>query len=106
MVIRSNSGPVRFLLLAIVNDDDDDNNNNNNNNVARRSRCYATTARLADIQGPFLGNGSVNTFLQQQTEPQQWHNNRRALFSMWFVPRYSKQGTKLELSQFCTRVCE
>jgi hypothetical protein len=27
-----------------------------------QSRCYATTARWADILGPFLGNGSVSTF--------------------------------------------
>jgi hypothetical protein len=26
------------------------------------SRCYATIAKWADIPGPFLGNGSVNTF--------------------------------------------
>jgi hypothetical protein len=25
-------------------------------------RCYAMTARWADITGTFLGNGSVNTF--------------------------------------------
>jgi hypothetical protein len=32
------------------------------NIVVFRSRCYATTARWADIPGLFLGNGSVNTF--------------------------------------------
>jgi hypothetical protein len=30
--------------------------------VARKSCCYATAARWSDIPGPFLGNGSVNTF--------------------------------------------
>jgi hypothetical protein len=28
----------------------------------------------------------------------QERNNRRAVFSMWFVPRCYKQGTRLELS--------
>jgi hypothetical protein len=31
------------------------------------SRSYAMTAREADLPGPFLGNGSVNAFPQQQT---------------------------------------
>jgi hypothetical protein len=30
------------------------------------SYCYGTTARWADILGPFLVNDSTNTFLQQQ----------------------------------------
>jgi hypothetical protein len=30
------------------------------------SRCYTTTARVADIPGPFLGNCSVNMFPRQQ----------------------------------------
>jgi hypothetical protein len=31
---------------------------------------------------------------------------RRAVFSMWSVPRCYKQWTRLELSEFCTGVCE
>jgi hypothetical protein len=34
-------------------------------------RCYATTARQANKQRPFLGNGSVNTFPLQRTLMQQ-----------------------------------
>jgi hypothetical protein len=33
-------------------------------------------------------------------------SNKRGVFSMWSLPRYYKQGTRLELSQFCTGVCE
>jgi hypothetical protein len=68
------------------------------------------TARWADILGPFLSKGSLNTFPQQQIRTQYWcskkgtvisvvratvvakqrhlygneskHNNRRAVFSM------------------------
>jgi hypothetical protein len=48
------------------------------------SRCYATTTRWADIPGPFLGSGSVNTFsllgsrssIMQQLD----YNNGRAVF--------------------------
>jgi hypothetical protein len=28
------------------------------------------------------------------------------LFSVWSLPRFYEQGTRLELSQFCTGVCE
>jgi hypothetical protein len=35
-------------------------------------RAYATTTKWADIQGPFLGNGSVNTFPQEHTRTQQY----------------------------------
>jgi hypothetical protein len=42
------------------------------NTVACRSRCYAATVRWADIPAPFLGNGSVNTFLQPKTQTQQY----------------------------------
>jgi hypothetical protein len=54
------------------------------NIVEFRSRCYATTASWADILGPYLGNGSVNTFpmlgrrfLIMQTL---YYNSRRAVF--------------------------
>jgi hypothetical protein len=33
-------------------------------------------------------------------------NNRRAVFSMWSVPRCYKHGSRLVYSQFCTGVCE
>jgi hypothetical protein len=33
-------------------------------------------------------------------------NNGRCVFSTWSVARCYKQGTRLELSQFCTGVCE
>jgi hypothetical protein len=33
-------------------------------------------------------------------------NDRRAVFSPWSVLRCYEQGTRLELSQFCTGVCE
>jgi hypothetical protein len=55
--------------------------------------------------GSFMGNGSVNIFRQQKTRMQQWHNNRKAAFSVLSVPRCYKQG-KVDLSQFTTRVCE
>jgi hypothetical protein len=62
---------------------------------------YATTARCADIPGPFLGNGSVNMspflgsrfLIMQQLD----YNNGRGVFTMWSVPRY-KEGTRLVLS--------
>jgi hypothetical protein len=31
---------------------------------------------------PFLGNGSVNTFPQQQTRKQQWYSNRITVLSV------------------------
>jgi hypothetical protein len=73
-------------------------------------RCCATTARWADIPGPFSGNGSVNTFpllgsrllIMQQLD----YNNGRAVFSTLSVPRCYNQGTRLELSQLCAGVCE
>jgi hypothetical protein len=34
---------------------------------------YATTARWADIQGPFLGNDSVNTFHSNRHEYEELH---------------------------------
>jgi hypothetical protein len=43
--------------------------------LQRVSPCYETTARWVDIPGPFLGNGSVNTFPQRHE-----CNNRRAVF--------------------------
>jgi hypothetical protein len=45
------------------------------------SHCYATAARWADIPGPFLGNGLVNTFAQQQTRTQQLYSNTETVFS-------------------------
>jgi hypothetical protein len=49
------------------------------------------TVRSADIPGPFLGNGSVNTFplldsrflIMQQFD----YNNGTAVFSTWSVKR-------------------
>jgi hypothetical protein len=38
--------------------------------------------RWEDIPGPFLGNNSVNTFLQQQTQTQHWNSNRGMMFSV------------------------
>jgi hypothetical protein len=35
------------------------------------NRCYITTARRADIPGPFLGNGWVNMFPQKRIKEQQ-----------------------------------
>jgi hypothetical protein len=40
--------------------------------VACRAITRSTTAREANIQGPFLGNGSVNTFPKQRVDA----NNR------------------------------
>jgi hypothetical protein len=68
-------------------------------------RCYGTTARLADIPWPFVGNGSVNTFPQQQTRT-------HVVFSVWSVQWCYDQGIRLELIQlsveiqFYTGVCE
>jgi hypothetical protein len=65
--------------------------------------CYATTARWADIPGPFLGNGSVNIFpllggrfLMMQLLD---YNNGRAVFSTWSVPRGYKRDEVRRLVQ-------
>jgi hypothetical protein len=59
------------------------------------------TVRLADILGPFLGNGSVNTlpFLRSKflILKKLDNNDGRAVFSMWSVPRCYKSGARLEL---------
>jgi hypothetical protein len=55
--------------------------------------------------GPFLGNGSVHTFLflssrfliMQQLD----YNNKNRVFSTWSVPRCYKQETKSVKWQFC-----
>jgi hypothetical protein len=47
-----------------------------------KSRCFATTVRWADIPGPFVGNGSVSTFPQQQAQKQQRYSNRGTVFSV------------------------
>jgi hypothetical protein len=44
------------------------------------SRWYATTARLPDISGPFLPNGSVNTFPQQDTNATMIQQQRTGVF--------------------------
>jgi hypothetical protein len=48
-----------------------------------------------DIPGPFLGNGSVNTFLLLGRNfliiKKLGYNNGRAVFSAWSVPRGYKQ---------------
>jgi hypothetical protein len=51
---------------------------------------------------PFLANGSVTHSRSNRHES----NNRRTVFSMWSVPRCHKLGRMLELSLFCTGVCE
>jgi hypothetical protein len=60
-----------------------------------QSRCYATTAKWADIPGPFLGTGSVNTFRLLGSGfliiLQLDYNNGRAVFSTWSVPRSYKR---------------
>jgi hypothetical protein len=53
------------------------------------SRCYATTARWANIPGQFLGNGSVNTFPQKRIRMQ-----TEEVFSTCSVQRCSKQGSR------------
>jgi hypothetical protein len=65
-----------------------------------QSRYYATTARWTDIPGSFLGNGSVNTFPQQQTQRQQQKS------CIFYVVRAEMQGTRLELREFYTGVYE
>jgi hypothetical protein len=41
------------------------------------SRCYATTARLKNIPGPFLGNGSIKYVpAKQKTEQRPLLNSR------------------------------
>jgi hypothetical protein len=68
--------------------------------------------RWADIPGPFLGNGSVNTFpllvsrylIMQQLD----YNTGRTVFSTWSVPGDYKGNEVWSLveSMFCTGVCE
>jgi hypothetical protein len=51
------------------------------------------------MPGPCLGNGSVNTFPQQQTRTQQWHN-RGTMFFFCVVRVNELQARRgLELSQ-------
>jgi hypothetical protein len=62
-----------------------------------RSRCYAKTARWADIPAPLLGSGSVNTFPflgSRDLILQQLDYNEKAVIPMWSVLRCYKQGTK------------
>jgi hypothetical protein len=54
------------------------------------------------IPKPFLGNGSVTRSRSNRHEGR----NRKAVFSMWSMPRCYKQGKRLELSQFCRGVGE
>jgi hypothetical protein len=70
--------------------------------VACRAVAMQRPMRGTDIPGPFLGNGSVNIFPQQQTRRQQL---KSCVFT-WSMPRCYKQWTWLELSQFCTGVCK
>jgi hypothetical protein len=60
--------------------------------VACRVANYATISRWAGLPESFLGNGSINTFPQQQSRMQQWYSNTRAVFSMWSVARGYKIG--------------
>jgi hypothetical protein len=72
--------------------------------------CYATTARWADIPGPFLGNGSVNTFpllgnrflIMQQLD----YNSGRAVFSAWFALRGYKWNEVWSLVSWTTNVID
>jgi hypothetical protein len=54
------------------------------------------------MPGPFLGNGSVNTFpmldIRFLIMQKLGYKNGRAVFSTWSVPRCYKQGTRLDLS--------
>jgi hypothetical protein len=75
------------------------------------NRCYATTASWEDIQWPFLGNGSVNTFpLRGSRLPimkELDYNNGRAVFSTLSVPSgYKRDEIWSSVSYFCTGVCE
>jgi hypothetical protein len=71
------------------------------------SRFYTTTARWADMPGPFLDNGLVHTVLllyirfliMQQLD----YNSGRAVFSTWFVPRGNKRDEVWRLISF---LCE
>jgi hypothetical protein len=55
------------------------------------SRCYATTAKWIDIPEIILGNGSINTFAQQQTQIHQWYSNRGTIFSVVHVAAVATQ---------------
>jgi hypothetical protein len=68
--------------------------------------CRVVAMQRADIAVPFLGNGSVNTFLQQWIDMQQWRNCWKQGVSVWSVLRCYVQGTRLELSQLSRVVCE
>jgi hypothetical protein len=48
-------------------------------------------AKCADIPGPFLGNGSVNTFRQQRIDTQQKRYSWKRGVSTWSVPRSYKE---------------
>jgi hypothetical protein len=47
--------------------------------------------KYADIPEPFLDNGSINTFPQQQITTEQWCSNRGTVVSVWSVPRGYKR---------------
>jgi hypothetical protein len=69
------------------------------------------SCRAVVIQRPRDGQIYEGRFLAAALETRSCRNrhernNRRAVLSMWSVPRCYKQGDGSELSHFCTGVCE
>jgi hypothetical protein len=66
-----------------------------------------TVAMQWPLHGPFLGNGSVNTFqllggsflIMQQFD----YSNGRTVFFAWSVPKCYKQRKRSEISQPCVK---
>jgi hypothetical protein len=67
-----------------------------------QSRCHATTARWGGYTMAVFGQRPPKHVCRSNTH----ESNRRTVFSMWSLPRCYEQGTRLELSQFPTGVCE
>jgi hypothetical protein len=65
----------------------------------RNSRCYAMTARAADIPDPFRGNGPVNTFPRKRTMQDLGCNNENGVFLRWSVPRQYKRDEVQSLAR-------
>jgi hypothetical protein len=71
---------------------------------SRLYSLYNVACRAAAMQpGPFLGNGSVNTFPQQRIDAQPWRYSWKRGFSVWSVLRWYKQGARLEFSRVLYR---
>jgi hypothetical protein len=66
--------------------------------VARGAATVQRPRDKANIPEWFLGNGSVNTFPQQQTLTQQWYSNRGTVFS---VIRYVAVATQQRGKHLC-----